>query len=220
MGDRLRPVWDFNDLGASRQRFRDLLEKEETDIGRGEVLTQLARVEGLEDRFEEGDRLLDEAATLAGEEPIVKARLDLERGRLRRSAGDPETALPMFEASFETALAIPHEFIAVDAAHMAAIAAPDQESRLAWADRGIELAKSSGDRDVVGWLGSLYNNVGWEHLDAGEYEMALDWFERALVERELRPEEPERIQHAVDAVEEARRMLESTKPSQEGLAKH
>ena len=116
----------------------------------------------------------------------------------------------MFEQSFETAFAIPHEFIAVDAAHMAAIAAPDQERRLAWADRGIELAKSSGDPDVVGWLGSLYNNVGWDYFDAGEYEIALDWFERALVERERRPDEPERIQHAVEAVEEARSMLEST----------
>ncbi len=210
MGDRLRPVWDFNDLGASRQRFRELLESEEADAGRAEVLTQLARVEGLEDGFEEGDRLLDEAASLAGDDPTVKARLDLERGRLRRSAGDPESALPMFERSFETALAIPHEFIAVDAAHMAAIAAPDQETRLAWADRGIELAKSSGDPDVVGWLGSLYNNVGWDYFDAGEYDIALDWFERALVERERRPDETERIQLAVEAVEEARRMLEST----------
>ena len=206
----MRPVWDFNDLAGSKQRFRELLEREETDVGRAEVLTQLARVEGLEDRFDEGDRLLDEAASLAGEKPIVDARLDLERGRLRRSAGDPEAALPMFERSFETAVAIPHEFLAVDAAHMAAIAAPDQESRLAWADRGIELAKSSGDPDVVGWLGSLYNNVGWDYFDAGEYEIALDWFERALVERQRRPEEPERIRHAVEAVEEARRMLEST----------
>jgi len=210
VGDRLRPVWDFNDLDGSRQRFHTLLESEETDVGRAEVLTQLARVDGLEERFEEGDRLLDEAAALAGDAPIVEARLDLERGRLRRSAGDPAAALPMFERSFEAALAIPHEFIAVDAAHMVAIAAPDRESRLVWADRGIELAKSSGDPDVVGWLGSLYNNVGWDYFDAGEYEVALDWFERALVERERRPDEPERIQHAVEAVEEARRMLEST----------
>ena len=56
---------------------------------------------------------------------------------------------------------------------------------------------------------SLYNNVGWDYFDAGEYEVALNWFERALVEREKRPEEPTRIEHARDAVEEARRMLEA-----------
>ncbi len=209
MGDRLRPVWDFDDLEASRTRFRSLLDEETTDVGRAEVLTQLARVEGLQDRFADGDQLLDEASALAGSDPLVRARVDLERGRLRRSGGDSEAALPLFEASFETALAIPHEFIAVDAAHMVAIAAPTLQDRLAWADRGIEMAQSSDDPEVTTWLGSLFNNVGWDHFDAGEYETALGWFERALTEREKRPEEPARIAHAREAVEEARRMLEA-----------
>ncbi len=209
MGDRLRPVWDFDDLSASRTRFRALLDEEPTDVGRAEVLTQLARVEGLEDRFAEGDQLLDEARSLGGSDPLVRARVDLERGRLRRSGGDSEAALPLFETSFETALAIPHEFIAVDAAHMAAIAAPTLHDRLAWADRGIEMARSSNDPEVTTWLGSLYNNIGWDHFDAGEYETALGWFERALTEREQRPDEPARIAHAKEAVAEARRMLEA-----------
>ena len=209
MGDRLRPVWDFDDLDASGMRFRALLDEETTDVGRAEVLTQLARVEGLQDRFEEGDRLLDEAQALAGSDPLVRARVDLERGRLRRSGGDSEAALPLFVASFETALAIPHTFLAVDAAHMAAIAAPAIDDRLAWANRGIEMAQSSEDPEVTTWLGSIYNNVGWDYFDAGEYETALNWFERALVEREQRPDEPARIEHAREAVEEARRALEA-----------
>ena len=209
MGDRLRPVWDFDDLEASRTRFRALLDEETTDVGRAEVLTQLARVEGLQDRFADGDQLLDEASALAGSDPLVRARVDLERGRLRHSGGDSEAALPLFEASFETALAIPHEFIAVDAAHMAAIAAPTLQDRLAWADRGIEMAQVSDDPEVTTWLGSLFNNVGWDHFDAGEYETALGWFERALTEREKRPDQPARIAHAHEAVEEARRMLEA-----------
>ena len=207
MGDRLRPIWDFGDVDASRQRFRERLEEETTDVGRAEVLTQLARADGLQDRFAEGDRLLDEAEGLAGSEPLVRARIHLERGRLRRSSGDPEASMPLFEASFETALAIPHEFIAVDAAHMAAIAGPDFDSRLAWSERAIELAQTSDDPDVMYWLGSLFNNVGWDYFDAGDYETALGWFERALVEREKRPDEPERIVHAREAVEEARSKL-------------
>lgn len=209
MGDRLRPVWDFDDLDATRARFRALLDEESNGVGRAEVLTQLARVEGLQERFDEGDRLLDEANALAGSDPLVRARVDLERGRLRRSSGDSEAALPLFEASFQTALEIPHEFLAVDAAHMVAIAAPTFEDKLAWANRGIEMAQASKDPDVTTWLGSLYNNVGWDHFDAGEYEAALNWFERALVEREKRPEEPTRIEHAREAVEEARRALEA-----------
>ena len=210
MGDRLRPTWDFDDLGGSQERFRALLEEEQADAGRAEILTQLARIEGLRDRFDAGDALLDEAEALAGSTPVVRARIDLERGRLRRSGGDGEAALPLFEAAFETAGAIPHEFLAVDAAHMVAIAAPDFETRLAWSNRGIDLAASSSDPEVTYWLGSLFNNVGWDYSDAGDYETALDWFERALVEREKRPDEPKRIEHAREAVEEARSKLRSS----------
>jgi tetratricopeptide (TPR) repeat protein len=209
VGDRLRPTWDFDDLDGSQRRFRALLEEEQTDAGRAEILTQLARIEGLRDRFDAGDALLDEAETLAGSTPVVRARIDLERGRLRRSGGDGGAALPLFEAAFEGARAIPHEFLAVDAAHMVAIAAPDFETRLAWSNRGIDLAASSSDPEVTYWLGSLFNNVGWDYFDAGDYETALDWFERALAEREKRPNEAERIAHAREAVEEARSKLET-----------
>jgi tetratricopeptide (TPR) repeat protein len=204
VGDRLRPTWDFDDLDGSQQRFRALLDEEQNDAGRAEVLTQLARVEGLSDRFDEGDTLLDEAEALAGETPVVRARIDLERGRLRRSSGDAE---------FATALAIPHEFLAVDAAHMVAIAAPEFETRLAWSNRGIDLAGSSSDPEVTAWLGSLFNNLGWDYFDAGDYETALTWFERALVEREKRPDEPKRIELAREAVEEARSKLQPSPPA-------
>ena len=56
MGDRLRPTWDFDDLDGSQHRFRALLEEEQTDAGRAEILTQLARIEGLRDRFDAGTR--------------------------------------------------------------------------------------------------------------------------------------------------------------------
>jgi tetratricopeptide (TPR) repeat protein len=207
MGDRLRPLWDFGDLDATEARLRAVLVQETSDVGRAEVLTQLARVEGLRDRFDEGDALVEEASALGGSSPLVRARVELERGRLRNSSGDSARALPLFVGSFETALAIPHEFIAVDAAHMAAIAAPDLESKLEWANRGIEMAMASDDPDVQGWLGSLFNNVGWDYFDAGDYETALSWFERAVTEREKRPDQPERIAHAREAVDEARSKL-------------
>jgi hypothetical protein len=91
---------------------------------------------------------------------------------------------------------------------MAAIAGPDLEARLAWANRGIAMAEASDDPTVTSWLGSLFNNVGWDYFDAEQYGTALEWFQRALVEREKRPDEPERIAHARDAVEEARSKVE------------
>src|SRR5580765_7905195 len=99
MGDRLRPLWDFSDLDSSELRFRTQLEQETTDAGRAEVLTQLARIEGLRGSFGRCDALLDEAEALGGAE----ARVLLERGRRERSSGLPGAGRLLFEQAFELA---------------------------------------------------------------------------------------------------------------------
>jgi tetratricopeptide (TPR) repeat protein len=203
MGDRLRPLWDFDDLDASETRFRAQLEQEGSDEGRAEVLTQLARVYGLREQFTEGDRLIDEAAALAGSSVIASIRIQLERGRLRRSSGNVTGALPLFESAFETARAAGEQYLAADAAHMAALAAPDREGMLAWTETGIRIAQADPDPQVSYWEGPLLNNLGWAYQDAGDYEEALDCFQRALDARMRYPDMPEAIQHAKDAVAEA-----------------
>ena len=207
MSDRLRPLWDFDDLDVSEQRLVEQRERETTDEGRAEVLTQLARVEGLQDRFEAGERLIQEAEALAGASPVARIRIDLERGRLLRSAGDPAGALPLFVSAYEKAVAAGEQFLAADAAHMAMIAAPDRQAKLDWTQRGIDIAQASTDRTVSYWLGPLLNNLGWEFHDAGEYEAALAYFRRALEVRERHPENPAAIVHAKEAVAEALRAL-------------
>lgn len=187
MSDRLRPLWDFDDLDATEARFREQLEHEESQPGRAEMLTQLARVEGLRGQFEAGERLLEEAESLAGASAVARARVDLERGRLRRSGGDPESALPLFESAFETALAADELFIALDAAHMAALAAPDDDGFRSWTNRGIELAEGA-EPSARYWLGPLLNNLGWRQYEGGAYEEALTSFLRALDARERDPE--------------------------------
>jgi hypothetical protein len=86
MGDRLRPLWDFDDLDASEAAFRAALADEQTDEGRAEVLTQLARVEGLRDRFAEGD---GSRRGRWSSSSAPRAPVSTRRGRLRRSGGDP-----------------------------------------------------------------------------------------------------------------------------------
>jgi tetratricopeptide (TPR) repeat protein len=193
MTDPLRPYWDFDDLDATEQRFRDL---------RAEALTQLARLQGLREDYAAGDRLLDEVAE---ETARVRIRVDLERGRLRRSAGDREAALPLFERAFAAAEAAGEHWLAGDAAHMAALAASDRDGFAAWTNRGLELAARS--EAAAYWEGPLLNNLGWEHFDAEEYEQALEVFERALEVRERDPENAAAIAHAREAVAEARRAL-------------
>ena len=181
-GDPLRSLWDFDDLDTTETRLRAELDRSTDDAARAEVLTQLARVEGLRGDFAAGDRLIDEAAASAGASVLARARIDLERGRLRRSGGDPTAALPLFESAYQTALDAGSSFIAVDAAHMAALAAPDHMRFEELTTRGIELAETHGEAEY--WLGPLLNNLGWERYERGEFAGALDAFERALAARE------------------------------------
>jgi hypothetical protein len=58
VADRLRADWDFDDLDGTEQRFRRLLVTETSEGGRAEILTQLARVQGLRGDFAGGERLL------------------------------------------------------------------------------------------------------------------------------------------------------------------
>jgi tetratricopeptide (TPR) repeat protein len=205
MGDWLRAYWDFGDLDASEARFRALLATEADGGRRAEILTQLARVEGLRSDFEGGERLIGEAEAQAGESAAARVRIDLERGRLRRSSGDKESALPLFESAFEGARAAAEGFIAADAAHMAALAAPNGDGFVSWTKRGVELAEA--DESARYWLGPLLNNLGWEHYEAGEHEEARAAFERALSERERDPANTDALRLAHYAVAKALRAL-------------
>ena len=205
MDDRLRESWDFDDLAATEGRLREQLARETTEEGRAEVLTQLARVRGLHGDFEAGERLADEAEAAAGESQLALARVELERGRLRRSSGNVEAALPLFESAFARSLEAGHYFIAVDAAHMAALAAPDRRGIVAWTERGIELAESQASARY--WLGPLLNNLGWEYYEAGDFEQALDAFQRALTAREADAENRAPIEIARYAVGKTLRAL-------------
>jgi len=206
MSDRLRELWDFGDLDASQRRLEQQLAEEGSDGGRAEVLTQLARVEGLRDRFDEGEQLIQEAELLAGDSAAARARIDLERGRLLRSGEKPDDARPLFEAAFSTALHDGSYFIAADAAHMVALVASSREGFVEWTSRGIDLAEQH--ETAAYWAGPLLNNLGWEQYEAGEYGAALETFRRALAARERDPGKAEPIALARYAVGKALRALD------------
>ena len=205
MADRLRPLWDFEDLDATEQRLRAQLEAEESDEGRAEVLTQLARVEGLRDDFEASARLLDEARALAGTSPVANVRIELEHGRMLRSSGDPEAAFPLFRSAFERALDAREHFLAGDAAHMCAIAGTDRGRMEEWTRRGLELGER--EPEAAYWAGPLLNNLGWAYFEAGEHERALETFERALEARKRDPDNEIAIVWAQEAIDEALKAL-------------
>ena len=205
MADRLRPLWDFDDLDASEQRFRAQLEHEPSTSGRTEVLTQLARVETLRGNFERSAQLLDEAGSLAGPSPAANVRLELERGRMYRSSGDPKAAFPLFESAFARAVEAGEHYLAGDAAHMCAISVDDREVMEHWTQRGLDLGEREPDASY--WAGPLLNNLGWAYFDDANYERALLLFERALDARNRDPGNVAGIAWAQYAVGQTLRML-------------
>lgn len=206
MPDRLRPLWDFDDLDGTEQRLRAQLEEESDDAGRAEVLTQFARAEGLRGDFDACERLLQEAERLAGSSAPARIRIDLERGRKLRSSGDPAAALPLFEAAFGRASESGEHYLAGDAVHMCALAVSEDRAAMEqWTQRGLEL----GERKPAAayWAGPLLNNLGWAYFDAGEHEHALGLFERALEVRKRDPVDQEAIALAEEAIQSARDAL-------------
>ena len=171
----LRSLWDFDDPAGSEQRFRAAADLAE-GADRLALLTQVARALGLQERYDEGHDLLDH---LAVTDDDVAARVSLERGRLLRSAGDPDAARPHFEAAAQHATG---EALRIDALHMVALVAPPEE-QLAVNERALALARASDDPEARAWDASLLNNIGMVHADAGDWPAALAAFEQALAAR-------------------------------------
>ena len=57
---------------------------------------------------------------------VVRARVLLERGRIRNSTGRSDQAVPLFRSALTAARSEGQDFLATDAAHMLAIAEPSQ----------------------------------------------------------------------------------------------
>ena len=173
------PLWDFDDPAASEQRLRTAADVAE-GADRLVLLTQVARALGLQERYDEAHALLDQLAT--GDDEVA-TRVSLERGRVLRSAGDPEAARPHFDAAEHTAAAAHLDVLRVDAAHMQALVA-DPAERLALNHRALELAFHSKDPAARDWDASLLTNIGMVHADTGDFGEALASFEHALAARE------------------------------------
>ena len=174
----LQALWDNDDPVGSERRFRELLEGDHNPSFRVEVLTQVARAQGLERRFADARETLAEADRLehTGRGTI---RIALERGRVERSDGDAGAARPYFDTAWTLACAAAEDGLAVDAAHMLALVSQTDDA-ITWNERAMALAESSADPDARRWVGSLANNLAWAYHDRGEPETALVWFERAL----------------------------------------
>jgi len=180
MQDRLDDLWDWDRPADSEARFREAAESADDPRSRDILLTQVARALGLQGRFAEATALLDSLP--AARDPELDTRISLERGRVLNSSSSPDDARPFFNAALAEALPAGLEHLAVDAVHMQAIvAAPDEQ--VALNEKAIAMAEAASDPRARRWLASLYNNLGWTRMDAGQADDALRLFELALAER-------------------------------------
>ena len=199
---QLDELWDFDDPATSERRFESLLGTGDLPpTARAELQTQLARALGLQSRYDDAQKILDAvlhsienaepAAVDAGQSggqsesgpsatppaPVVVIRVALERGRVLNSSGKPADSVELFTQALQAARSAGEDFLAVDAAHMLAIA--DRARAEHWTNEALRMVTTSTDPRTRRWAGSLHNNAGWARHDTGDYGAALAEFEAA-----------------------------------------
>jgi tetratricopeptide (TPR) repeat protein len=179
-------LWNYDDPLGTEAKFRELLPRAKTSADSGylaELLTQIARAQGLQQKFAESNATLDEAdALIQPEMKTARVRSLLERGRGLNSSGKPEESIRYFRDALTLAQNAGLEFYAVDAAHMLGIAAKGEES-LHWNEEAIRMSEAANDPRARRWLGPLYNNTGWTYFDMRRYDDALKMFHKDLAFR-------------------------------------
>ncbi|MEO8665855.1 MAG: tetratricopeptide repeat protein [Ignavibacteria bacterium] len=176
-------LWDYNDPSGTEKKFREFLPELEGPDNvslRLQLLTQIGRTLGLQMKFENAHKVLDEVESvlkLNEGHDIARIRYLLERGRTYNSSKKKDQAIELFLKAYEIALRHNEDFYAIDAAHMLGIAeSPDEGLR--WNEKAMKLAEASSNERARNWLGALYNNSAWTYHDRKEYDKALELFEK------------------------------------------
>jgi len=176
-------LWNYADPAGTERKFRALLPECVTDAERAELLTQIARTHSLRRQFAVAHAVLDEAkALISNFQSRVYVRYLLERGRTFNSAQQKPPASELFLQAWYLARELGEEFYAVDAAHMLGLSEPP-EQQLQWNLLALAYAEQASEPRARQWCGALYNNLGWTYHHSGQYEKALEMFERGLAFR-------------------------------------
>ncbi len=117
-------LWNFNKPSETESKFREILPLTENSKDleyRLQLLTQIARTQGLQRKFEDAHKTLDSVEVLLKKDtPISAIRCNLERGRVFNSSKEKAKAVPFFQKAFDSAKGAKQDNLAIDAAHMMA----------------------------------------------------------------------------------------------------
>lgn len=181
-------LWSYGDPVIVEQKMQELLPKAEALQDKSlylQILSQIALAQAMQKKFEEAHNTLDKAdVQLTPEYALAHARILLERGRVYQQADDNIEAIKYYEQSYELSKKHNLDFHTINAAHMIAIVAEKTEDKILWNKLALDLARKTVDKRAQDWLGSLYNNLGRNYMDAQQYAQALAMFKEALKCRE------------------------------------
>src|SRR5215216_3782818 len=142
-------LWDYDHPDSTEKAFRSILPMAVItgDLSyRIQLLTQIARAQGLQRQFSEAHRTLDQASLLLVDSGkglfVPQIRGMLERGRVFNTAGNKERARELFMKAWLLAFTQGEDSYAIDAAHMMGIVEPTGD-QLAWNLKALELAEGS-----------------------------------------------------------------------------
>src|SRR5688572_5576293 len=140
-------MWNYQEPQQTEEKFLALLPqaiKEKNSSYLGQLYTQLARTQSLQNNFDKAHDYLDKAKSLLKEaDELTEVRYLLELGRIHNSAGDTARAQVLFDEAWKKAKSIQADGYAVDAAHMLAIATSDPSNMLSWNLKALEYAQNS-----------------------------------------------------------------------------
>lgn len=211
---KIDETWNFADPSATQTAFETMLTQvdpttAQAPLQRAEILTQIARCQGLQQRWSEAAESLEKAQTLTeGTRSRASVRVLLESGRIKNSRRLDDRGAREFTEAWNLSRELREDALAVDAAHMLAIVLGDDPRKsIEWNERALRYAEASVDDRAKRWKASLYNNLGWAYHDLKSYPAALDMFRKAQTERERNPQNVKEIRIAKWSVGRALRSL-------------
>ena len=201
-------TWDWDHPEKSEQVFIKLAEQakqnNETDIYL-QLLTQVARAQGLQDKFDEANATLNIVQSELGETTLTaKIRYYLERGRVFNSSKQQDHAVPLFLIAFDLSLSN-NDDLAIDAAHMLGIALPDSAQQVDWDEKALKIVSQSSDPKVKSWTTPIYYNMSWSLYDGKHFAEALEAFTKYVAFLEARGEKPD--QEVLETITELKKHL-------------
>lgn len=179
--------WNFEDFSETESKIRVLLSQEEHSRSPRlvELLTQLARVQGLQDKLPEAGATLLLAKDLISKQDAkvdrTEMRFLIEQGRFFGLSMNPAQSLAYFEKAWEASLKLDEVFFSIEAAVLLSISQPPKHQNK-WLQKAIELAETTSDERGKRWLSQLYVMNGWHSFDFRKFEEAFESFEKALTQ--------------------------------------